>query len=148
MKEERCLAVTLQLNRLSADIARVEREPSLVRALQQHHAHRWPRGRERHRFGCLHGLPSVLVPGPELLQRIVAEVSSVQLRAQRNRSRSSGITRSRALPLPTTRKPRTPAAGMPSTLPSTSSAALAISSAVAIIVACSSYPVGSRFPRR
>src|SRR5215210_6743216 len=66
----------------------------------------------------------------------------------RKRSRSGGITRSRAEPSPSSSRPRTIAAGMPSVLPMTSSAAPAISSATAICVVRSSYPTRSRRPRR
>ena len=59
-------------------------------------------------------------------------------RSQGNRLRSAGITRSRALPSPAASRPRTIATGARSSLPMTSSAAPAISSAIAITVERSS----------
>ena len=60
--------------------------------------------------------------------RGVAQSAHVAARAQRKRSRSGGMTSSRARPSPATSSPRTIAAGTPRALPSTSSAAPAISS--------------------
>ena len=80
---------------------------------------------------------------PELVQeldQLAVEVVLAPLLvvAHRNRSRSAGMTRSFPLPSPVTRSPRTTAAGMRESFPITSSAAPAISSATAIVVACSS----------
>src|SRR5207247_10418025 len=79
---------------------------------------------------------------PELVQELDQLAIELVLRtlrvvAHRKRSRSGGITTSRAVPSPRRSKPRTTAAGTPSSLPLTSSAAPASSSATAITVACS-----------
>src|SRR5207244_11167861 len=61
-------------------------------------------------------------------------VTEAHLHGQRKRSRSAGITSSRAEPSPEGDSPRTIAAGTPRVLPLTRSAAPAISSATAISV--------------
>src|SRR4029453_5517070 len=68
------------------------------------------------------------------------------IEAHLKRSRSAGMTKSFAFPSPRRDSPRTMAAGILAVLPMTSSAAPAISSATAIIVVRSSYPIESPTP--
>src|SRR5436190_2121143 len=80
--EERRARVRLELPALAARVVRVEDEPLLVEALEQHHPQgRLPlarRGRERRRLGRAHDGPRLLEPALELPQRVGVQLAPPQ----------------------------------------------------------------------
>ena len=84
VEEERSLRVRLELTPLPRCVVRVEDEPALVEALQQHHPHRRGTGRgrrrERHRLGHVQRFCGLGEPAAELLEWVGCEIGAPQLR--------------------------------------------------------------------